>query len=267
MRATLPKSLPTLDDAAAATAQPFLKWAGGKRQLLGTLRRFVPASFRNYYEPFIGSGAFFFDLYSQGMLEGRSAIIADSNPDLIGCYLQLRDRVGEVIVELRSLEVKHRLSPSEHFYEVRDRLFNPARLELLRGGRALTDHYTPALAAMLIYLNRTGFNGLFRLNGRNEFNVPLGRYVNPLICDEDNLRAVSKALRRKSVRILQGTFLDSVDSVGPRDLVYFDPPYAPLSRTSDFTSYTSTGFGYQDQEALQQVVLELVARGSYVVVE
>jgi DNA adenine methylase len=248
-----------------AAAQPFLKWAGGKRQLLATLRRFVPAAFRNYYEPFIGSGALFFDLYGRGRLEGRSATLSDSNADLIGCWTQVRDRVDDVIDRLRALEAGHRASPAAHYYRVRDDRFNPERLDALRSGRSLAAAYTPPLAAMLVYLNRTGFNGLFRLNASGAFNVPAGRYANPRICDEPNLRAVSEALRCPDVRLLEAPFVDSVRHAGPGDLVYFDPPYAPLSRTSDFTSYTSAGFGPRDQESLQRLVLDLVERGCSVI--
>jgi len=253
------------DFRAATTLRPILKWAGGKRQLLATLRRFVPPSFGDYYEPFIGSGALFFDLCSRRLLEQRTATIADSNADLIGCYTQIRDRVDDVVAHLRALEAAHRASPSAHYYRVRDDLFNPSRLDARRGGRSLAGQYTPALAAMLIYLNRTGFNGLFRLNASGEFNVPIGRYAKPRICDEDNLREVSRALGRGRVRILEGTFAEAVRPAGRGDLVYFDPPYAPLSRTSDFTSYTAAGFSQQDQESLQRVVLDLAERGSYVV--
>jgi DNA adenine methylase len=247
------------------SASPFLKWAGGKRQLLPRLRQFVPAEFGGYYEPFMGSAAVFFDLYNQGRLDARSATLGDCNADLVGCYAQVRDRVEDVIRELRKLEKAHQRDASAHYYRVRDEQFNPTRLSAIAGADGLASRYTPQLAAMLIYLNRTGFNGLFRLNGKHAFNVPIGRYVNPLICDADNLRAVSIALRRLDVCVVEGTFADNVAGAQRGDLVYFDPPYAPLSRTADFTSYTSTGFDSDDQRALQALVLDLANRGVYVV--
>jgi DNA adenine methylase len=246
-------------------AQPFLKWAGGKRQLLPALRRFVPATFRNYYEPFIGSGAVFFDLHRQGLLDGRLVTLADRNSDLIGCYTQIRDQVDAVIDALERLDRGHRRDPSAHYYRVRDEQFNPARLAVIRADGNLARAYTPRLAAMLVYLNRTGFNGLFRLNAKHAFNVPLGRYAKPVICDAPNLRLVSAALQRPGVRIVEGRFSEGVAEAGRGDLVYLDPPYAPLSRTADFTSYTSAGFDEDDQRALQSLVLDLVARGAYVV--
>jgi DNA adenine methylase len=247
------------------SAQPVLKWAGGKRQLLTRLRQFIPSNFRNYFEPFMGSAAVFFDLYNHGRLDARATTLGDCNADLVGCYAQIRDHVDDVIRELRKLEKEHQRDASTHYYRVRDKLFNPTRLSAISEPAGLAAHYTPRLAAMLIYLNRTGFNGLFRLNAKQAFNVPVGRYVNPLICDDDNLRAVSIALRRLDVRVVQSAFADTVASAGRGDLVYFDPPYAPLSRTADFTSYTSAGFDSGDQRALQAVVLELASRGVYVV--
>lgn len=246
--------------------QPFLKWAGGKRQLLPRLRQFVPPDFGRYFEPFMGSAAVFFDLQSQGLLDARAATLGDSNADLVGCYTQVRDRVDAVIRELERLDRGHRRHGSTHYYEVRDTRFNPARLAALAAGRSLSASYTPPLAAMLVYLNRTGFNGLFRLNSKHAFNVPAGRYVNPRICDADNLRAVSSALNRPDVRLVEGTFAENVAGAERGDLVYFDPPYAPLSRTSDFTGYTSARFHPGDQQALQSLVLDLAARGVHVIV-
>ena len=253
------------DIDAPPVAQPFLKWAGGKRQLLPRLRQFVPSTFRNYFEPFMGSAAVFFDLYSQRLLDARSVTLGDCNADLVGCYAQIRDRVDEVIRELERLERGHKRHGARHYYEVRDERFNPARLSALAAGNRLSGIYTPQLAAMLIYLNRTGFNGLFRLNSKQAFNVPVGRYANPLVCDPDNLSAVSTALRRMDVRVVEGAFFDNVADARRGDLVYFDPPYAPLSRTADFTSYTSAGFDSGDQRALQQLVLDLSNRGVFVV--
>src|ERR1044071_3376176 len=179
----------------ATPTRPLLKWAGGKRQLLPVLRRHYPASFDRYVEPFLGSGALFFDLCSAGRLEGRAVRLADSNPDLIGCYSAVRDQPERVIAALAELEREHRARGSECYSDVRDQRFNPARREPSR----LTRKYNPDLAAMFIYLNRTGFNGLFRLNRGGAFNVPAGRYTNPRICDEENIQAVADALSTAGV--------------------------------------------------------------------
>jgi site-specific DNA-adenine methylase len=175
-----------------------LKWAGGKRQLLPTLRDYYPLHYARYIEPFFGSGAVFFDLLASGRLAGRQAWLVDDNADLVGCYRMLMSRADDVIAELRRLAAGHQRNGSEFYYKVRDTRFNPMR--------ATSTTYTPALAAMLIYLNRTGFNGLFRLNKSGEFNVPAGRYVNPRILDETHLRAVGSALRSRGVTLVHGSF-------------------------------------------------------------
>lgn len=258
----MPRRIETIDEAPA---QPFLKWAGGKRQLLATLRRFVPPTFARYYEPFIGSGALFFDLAGRGALDGRPVTLGDCNADLVGCYLTIRDRVEATIAALQALAAGHARDPHGHFYRVRDERFNPARAAARGAAGGLAASYTPELAAMLLYLNRTGYNGLFRLNARGGFNVPVGRYAKPAICDPDNLRAVSRTLSARDLRIIEGPFDESVRDAGRGDFVYFDPPYAPLSPTSDFTSYTAHGFGSADQRRLQETVLDLVGRGAAVV--
>ena len=243
--------------------RPFLKWAGGKRQLLPVLRRFYPQDFRDYWEPFLGSGAVFFDLYNQGLLEGRQAVLIDNNADLIGCYSAVRDHVETVIAELRRLAKEHRKGGADFFYDVRDREFNPARQAYSACQNSRT--YPPRLAAMLIYLNRTGFNGLFRLNASGEFNVPAGRYVNPRICDADNLRLVSCALS-DGVQLQHNSFETVRSHCGAGDFLYFDPPYAPLSKTAKFTSYSAIQFGIDQQELLHSLVLRLVKQGCHVVV-
>jgi DNA adenine methylase len=146
-------------------ARPLLKWAGGKRQLLPALSPHYPAHFDRYVEPFFGSGAVFFDLYARGLLAARRARLADVNPDLVGCYRTVRDNSDAVIGALSHLQASHRAAGDDFYYEVRDRRFNPARALLHDTPReAAAVRYTPELAAMLIFLNRTGFNGLFRLN-------------------------------------------------------------------------------------------------------
>jgi DNA adenine methylase len=242
--------------------RPFLKWAGGKRQLLPVLRRFYPHEFGKYLEPFVGSGAVFFDLYNQGLLATRQSVLVDSNPDLIGCYSAVRDNVEAVIRELRRLANEHARGGAEFFYEVRDREFNPARRAWSAEGGT---HYPFHLAAMLIYLNRTGFNGLFRLNGAGEFNVPAGRYSNPQICDSDNLRRVAEALGR-GVRLLHDSFEQIGGLAEAGDFLYFDPPYAPVSRTARFTSYTASQFGSREQQQLFELTVALAHRKCHVVI-
>jgi DNA adenine methylase len=243
-------------------ARPFLKWAGGKRQLLPQLRRFIPEAFGGYHEPFVGSGALFFDLSAAGRLSNCRSRLVDTNADLVGCYQAIAWHVNEVIEQLRLLDKAHRAEGAVHYYRVRDELFNPAR----RARAEQSGPYPPQLAAMLIYLNRTGFNGLYRLNASGDFNVPAGRYVNPLICDSASLRAVSSVLRSRSVEVVQSTYDSVRTSARARDLVYFDPPYAPLSATASFTSYTASRFSDEDQHRLQELVVELAGRGCHVLV-
>jgi DNA adenine methylase len=246
--------------------RPFLKWAGGKRQLLPEIRRFYPERFGAYFEPFVGSGAVFFDLYSQGLLADRKAGLIDSSADIVGCYLMVRERVDAVIRHLHKLADGHRQDARSHYYAVRDDQFNPGRRRILNDDSSGALHYTPALAAKLIYLNRTGFNGLFRLNSQGEFNVPVGRYMNPRICDGENLRLVSRALAHTAADIRQTRFESVLERAQRGDFVYCDPPYAPLSATSSFTSYTAQRFSFEDQQRLQEVVIELARRGCRVLV-
>jgi DNA adenine methylase len=245
---------------------PLLKWAGGKRQLLGALAQHYPGRFERYFEPFFGSGAVFFDLLSSGRLEGRTVRLSDVNGDLIGCYRTLRDQPEAVIAALAILADEHRSRGSECYYDVRDQRFNPKRLALVRNGLLDPDGYTPELAAMLIYLNRTGFNGLFRLNRRGGFNVPAGRYASPRICDPGHLLDVSAAFRRSGVTLEHRPFHDALEDAAEGDFVYCDPPYEPLSRTSSFANYTADGFTMADQERLQQAVVAACRRGARVVV-
>ena len=243
--------------SAMPAGRPLLKWAGGKRQLLPALRGFYPVAFRRYIEPFFGSGAVFFDLHAAGRLEGRQAWLVDDNTDLIGCYRMLTSRTDEVIAELRLLAADHYKRGDAFYYEVRDARFNPMR--------AVSSAYTPELAAMLIYLNRTGFNGLFRVNRAGEFNVPVGRYANPRIVDESHLRQVAVALRSRGVTLVHGSFEGALLDAGKGDFIYCDPPYAPVSRTACFANYTATGFTRADQKRLQQALIGAATRGAHVV--
>lgn len=248
-----------MSDSPISAIRPLLKWAGGKRQLLPRLRRFYPRTFDRYIEPFFGSGAVFFDLHASGRLRECEAVLIDSNADLIGCYEMVRDRPDQVADALDDLAAAHAREPREFYYTVRDTRFNPQRREgRLPDGRIA---YTPDLAAMFIYLNRTGFNGLFRVNARGGFNVPIGRYDRPRIADRARLRQVAGALSSPQVRLLYGSFDQAGDMAGAGDFLYIDPPYAPLSRTANFTSYTSGRFDTPEQERLQRMVLSLARRG------
>jgi DNA adenine methylase len=252
-----------------AVVRPLLKWAGGKRQLLPVLAEHYPPTFSRYIEPFMGSAAVFFDLLNSGRLTRRAIMLADVNPDLIGCYRTLRDRPQAVIRALNTLAHEYRAGGSAYYYEVRDTRFNPLRAALQARASEpgdVADMYTPGLAAMLIFLNRTGFNGLFRLNRHGGFNVPAGRYTNPRICDETHLRSVAVALATPGVTIALQPFDRTLDQAAAGDFVYCDPPYAPLSRTSSFANYTADGFTAFDQRRLQQKVVAACKRGAFVVV-
>jgi DNA adenine methylase len=223
-------------------AKPFLKWAGGKTQLLPSFRLLYPKDrpLTGYHEPFLGSGAVFFDI--KQTLRPRRVVLSDGNRELIETFQAIRDDVEAVIRELQRHARRH---SRDHYYEVRDRL--PREL------------FPTARAARLIYLNRTCFNGLYRVNSKGHFNVPMGRYTNPTIADIDNLLAVSARLKR--TQLLAGPFREVLDRARPGELVYFDPPYVPVSATASFTSYTAADFGPADQEELAEVYRALDARG------
>jgi DNA adenine methylase len=230
---------PASTDGAVKRAAPFLKWAGGKTQLLPAFDQFVPARFNQYYEPFVGGGAMFFHMHN--LKPAASAVLSDLNEELINCYRVVRDDVDELIACLK----KHR-NEKDYFYKVRAQ--DTARMS------------DAQRAARLIYLNKTCFNGLYRVNRRGQFNVPFGSYKNPRTCDEANLHAVSHALQH--VTLQTQSFAKSLRSAGKGDFVYLDPPYQPLSTTSNFTSYTSKCFGESDQQELARTVKELDRRGS-----
>jgi DNA adenine methylase len=222
---------------AKTRAHPFLKWAGGKRQLLPQLRRFVPQDFDTYYEPFLGGGALFFDRLP------RKAVLSDINERLVRTYRAVRDEVDGVISILK------RYRHDKHVF--------------LRLRRKDIDVCPDAeVAAWMIYLNRTAYNGLYRVNKSNRFNTPFGEHKNPCICDEENLRACSAALR--DVSITFGSFELVTENAQPGDFVYFDPPYVPVAVTSSFRSYTAAGFDHAAQVRLSELAIRLVRRGVHV---
>lgn len=222
--------------------QPFLKWVGGKRQLLDELRARVALAqpHGRYHEPFVGGGALFFDLYGRQALGRSKAILSDNNPRLIEAYEGVQRNVEQVITLLEQHQAAH---SEEHYYKV----------------RATVPEDKIACAARVIYLNRTCFNGLYRENSKGEFNVPMGRYKNPLICNAANLRAVSAALCR--CQIHRCHFTAVLDRAVEGDLVYFDPPYDPVSKTANFTSYHRDPFGEDAQRSLADVFRRLHGRG------
>tara|TARA_B100000575_G_scaffold285310_1_gene280440 strand:- start:961 stop:1770 length:810 start_codon:yes stop_codon:yes gene_type:complete len=215
-------------------AKPFLKWAGGKRQLLPFLREHLPVEFGTYHEPFIGGGALFFDTAPE------QAVIADYNLRLVRTYRAVRDNPDAVIERLKNYP-----NDKEFFLALRAQDIDCASDD--------------ELAAWMIYLNRTGFNGLYRVNRKGGFNVPFGRYKNPKICDADNLYGVAKRL--ESVEILHADFRSVEDRARPGDFVYFDPPYVPASNTASFTAYTKNGFGLDDQAELRDLARRLKDKG------
>lgn len=246
---------------AHPVAAPFLKWAGGKRQLLPQLRRFVPARFGNYHEPFLGSAALFFDLWSRGRLQ--AARLTDTNAALVGCYEAVRRDPDALIAALRLLDEGHREGGADHYYAARA-TFNAASAQWLASDGGVRS-YPLDLAALFVYLNRTGFNGLYRLNASGAFNVPAGRYRNPRICDADGLRAAAAALQAPGVTLADAPWEHVLDAAEADDFVYLDPPYAPLSTTARFTSYTAGGFGDDEQRRLADAVIGLARRGCHVV--
>jgi len=227
--------------------RPFLKWAGGKGQLLAQFERHWPAEFAGYFEPFLGGGAVFFHLYNTGRLAGKDVVLADRLEELINCFRVVRDRVEDLIVELGRHE-PHKLN-REYYCRVRAWDRDPGY-----AGRGEVER-----AARLLYLNHTCYNGLYRVNRRGEFNVPFGRYCSPTVCDAANLRAVARAL--EGVRLVTGDFEACLEAAGPGDLVYLDPPYQPLSATAHFTAYTAGDFDRSDQQRLARLFQELDARG------
>lgn len=225
-------------------AGPFLKWAGGKGQLLNQFDYFFPKNFKCYFEPFLGSGAVYFHL------KPRKAFLNDINPSLIEAYRHIQNQIDELLMILRSLrQTYHSLNSKNQeqtYYQLRTR-YN----ELTVGSLEKT--------ALLIFLNKTGYNGLYRESKKGGFNVPFGRYDNPAIFDEVNLRAIAQQLQ--GVNLLNTYFSDAVKTAEEGDFIYFDPPYIPLNRTSSFTSYTKHDFTISDQIELVNTLKEVTARG------
>ncbi|MBW4605871.1 MAG: DNA adenine methylase [Hassallia sp. WJT32-NPBG1] len=226
-----------LSQSKSTLPRPFLKWAGGKSNLIQQYLTYLPSTnnYKNYYEPFLGGGAVFFHILPS------NAILTDINAELITTYRCVRDNVEELISLLKEHENKH---SRDYYYNVRA---NPGKSDLEN-------------AARLIYLNKTCFNGLYRVNSQNKFNVPLGKYKNPNICPQDLLFAASEALSRAEIK--HADFTEVLNhATSSEDFVYFDPPYYPISKTSYFTSYTSYSFEENQQIQLRDIFVKLSERG------
>lgn len=219
--------------------KPFIKWVGGKSKLIPQIAPYIPQEFGTYYEPFLGGGAMFFHL------QPKRAVLLDSNPELINAYWEVRDNCDALITRLHEHEQLHN---HEHYYKVR------AQTPKLLG--------TVERAARFIYLNKTGFNGLYRENKSGQFNVPIGTQKTPWTVDKEGLLAASNALQPININILcHGINGFPAEKLSLGDFVYFDPPYQRVSETSDFTSYTKDGFGQNDQIALRNLFGELADNG------
>lgn len=223
---------------------PIVKWAGGKSRLLDQLLPHAPERFGRYFEPFLGGAAMFF------RLRPRAAVLSDLNPDLINLYRAVAEDLAGVKRRLTTHQAKH---SEEHYYGTRVRWNTPG--ELAMGAER---------AAAFLYLNKTCYNGLWRVNSKGEFNVPMGRYEDPSILDPANLGAASAVLQKAELHVRGYAAVADLAERG--DFVYFDPPYQPVSDTANFVSYTAGCFGEDDQRALADLVHGLAARGVHVMV-
>lgn len=232
----------TYSKAMSVIPKPFVKWAGGKRQLLSILKSMLPTRYGTYYEPFLGGGALFFDILRRE--PSRKYCVSDLNQELILTYEVIRDNVDDLIKLLEEHAAAFNNS-KDYYYKVRS-----------QGSNTHVEG-----AARLLFLNKTCYNGLYRVNSRNEFNVPMGSYVNPEIVHKDNLRRISVILNSDNVTIQCIDFEETVKSAKSGDMVYFDPPYQPTNSTSSFTQYTRYGFPYEDLKRLSDVCESLHKAG------
>lgn len=222
--------------------QPFTKWTGGKRKLLPEIEKLLPQNFNTYYEPFVGGGALLF------YLQPQKAVINDYNQELMNCYWQIKDNVEELLHELSIHEQKN---SKDYYLAIRslDRKENMSQLSNVQR------------AARILYMLRVNFNGLYRVNSKNEFNVPYGRYENPKIMDRVLLTNVHDYLNQNDITMMSGDFEKVVETAKNGDFVYFDPPYMPISQTSSFTAYTNEGFSFADQVRLRDTMINLHNKG------
>lgn len=235
-------------DIRLSQTSPFVKWAGGKTQLLDRLDKLVPLTFNRYFEPFLGGGAFFYYMTSVRNLR-FVAYLSDINQELINAYKVVNSNVDELIEILRTYKIEYHKAPQSFYSELRDG-FN-------------FENSTPIeKAARFITLNKTCYNGLYRVNSHGKFNVPIGKYKNPIICDSKNLRNASLILRSLETYLHWEDYRKILtDKAQKDDFVYLDPPYDPLTSTANFTGYTGAGFTERDQEYLAETFRELDDRG------
>ena len=223
----------------ATSPKPFVKWAGGKRQLITSLEGHLPKKFGTYFEPFLGGGALLFHLLNQS--PNLKCNISDLNSDLILAYITIRDKVEQLVESLERHSGKYSADKIEYYYSVRE---SAPKNQIEKVSR-------------LLFLNKTCFNGLYRVNSKGQFNVPLGRYTNPSIVNRENLISVSKILQSQNIAIRCQDFEAILDEAKKDDFVYFDPPYQPVSKTANFTSYTKCEFTYDDLKRLANVCQKL----------
>lgn len=241
--------------------KPFLKWAGGKGQLLSEIEKYYPfdnGKITKYAEPFVGGGAVLFDILSKYDLE--AVYISDINAELINTYRVIRDNIDELIDLLKVMQIEFmRMGTDDRktYYLAKRERFNDLKVN----GNA---NINIEKAALMIFLNKTCFNGLFRVNRKGLFNVPMGSYKNPMICDEENLRAVSVKLR--NVTMVCGDYRESADFIDSNTFVYFDPPYRPLTDTASFTAYTENSFNDAEQIELARFVDQMHGKGAKIVI-
>ena len=231
---------------AVSEPKPFVKWVGGKRQLMHELENSFPKKFGTYHEPFLGGGAVMFNLLTKDPL--LSCNVSDFNSDLILAYVTIRDKVGKLIESLENHSKNYHKDSVEYYYHIRKQ---EPKQQIEKVSR-------------LLFLNKTCFNGLYRVNKKGQFNVPLGRYTNPNIVNKENLTAVSKILQSEKIKISCRDFEAVLDDAKKGDLVYFDPPYQPVSSTANFTSYTHRDFTEDDLERLADLGDQLNSKGCHV---
>jgi DNA adenine methylase len=244
---------------SSPNAKPFLKWAGGKTQLLEDISAIIKKlpDIKKYAEPFVGGGALLFNMLTSHDLE--QVYISDVNPELVNVYTNVKNNVQQLIDKLEKIEkefLKKDLENRKSFYLSQRQKFNNIKLN---GKTAELEK-----AVLFIFLNKTCFNGLYRVNRKGEFNVPIGSYLNLQICDKDNLLSVSKLLQ--NVEIVCGDYKESAKFIDKNTFVYFDPPYRPLSETSSFTSYTASSFNDANQKELAEYVSHLSENGAKILI-
>lgn len=223
---------------------PVVKWVGGKRQLLPEIKKYSPKKYSTYFEPFVGGGAVLFEL------QPKNAIVNDINKELINLYSVIKNNVDDLIEKLSDTETYS--NTSDCYYRVRELDREPQKYNKMTG----VDR-----AARILYLNKTCYNGLYRVNSMGEFNSPFGSYKNPNIVNSITLKAVSKYFNESNIKFLNGDFEKTVKTAKKDDFVYFDPPYAPISKTSNFTGYNENGFGENEQIRLKELCDTLDKKG------